>query len=172
MAIPFAAESWKVVNLVPPVSLAGGKAVQYVSLANYAHVDLVLMTGAVTSAASTGITFQRALNTSGDSVQTVTAPTQAYYYHNGAAISSASIANDTYVKTTLTAGTFTLQAIANTAYIIPIDADDINRSLSSVQKNFNTVGITIDSSGGATIGAVLAILSQPRYSGANAPSAV
>ena len=172
MAIPFAAEEWKVVNLVPPVSLAGGKAVQWISLAKYAHVDLVLMTGAVTSAASTGITFQRALNTSGSSVQTVTAPTQAYYYHNGAALSSGSIANDTYVKTTLSSGTFHLEAIANTAYIIPIDADDINRSLNSVQKNFSAIGITIDSSGGATVGAVLAILSQPRYSGANAPSAL
>ncbi len=172
MAIPFAAESWKVVNLIPPASVAGGKSVQYVSLANYAHVDIILITGAVTSAASTGITFQRALNTSGGSVQTVTAPTQAYYYHNGAALSSASIANDTYVKTTLTSGTFHLEAIANTTYIIPIDADDIDRSKSSVQKNFNTVGVTIDSSGGATIAGVMAILSQPRYAGASPPSAL
>ena len=172
MANPFPAESWKVVNLVPPVSLTSGVSVAYVSLANYGRVDFIISTGAVTSAASTGITFQRATNTSGGQVQTVTAPTQAYYYHNGAALSSGSIANDTFVKTTLTSGEFHLEAIANTVYIIGFDADDISRSLSSVQVNFNTMGITIDSSGGATIGGVTAILTQPRYSGASPPSAI
>ncbi len=172
MAIPFAAESWKVVNLVPPVSLAGGKSVQFVSLANYAHVDLILTTGAITSAASTGISFQRALDTSGTSVQTLSAGPPLFYYHNAAALASASIANDTYVKTTMSSAAFSLQAQANTTYIIPFDADDFDRSLSSVQVAMQAIGMTIDSSGGATLGQVTAVLSQPRYSGANGASAI
>ncbi len=172
MAIPFLAETGKVVNLVPPISFASGKTVQLVSLANYGHVDIVITTGVNTSASATGITFQRALDTSGTSVQTITALNPQFYYHNAAALASASIANDTYVKTTMSSAAFSLQSQANATYIIPFDADDFSRSLSSVQKNFNAIGITVDSSGGATIGAITAILTQPRYSGANAASAV
>ena len=173
MGIPFLAETGKIVNLLPPVSIASGTSALYVDMRNYGHVDFVISTGANTSASSTGVTFQRATNTSGSSTQTLTL--RSDYYHNAAALASASIANDTFVKTeaSTSSTTFNLQSQANTIYIVPIDADDLGRLTSaSVIADYNAVGITIDASGGATIAGVVAILTQARYQGAAPPSAV
>jgi len=156
----------KVVNLLPPKDIsAAAFSTAYVNMENWGHVDFIVVTGA-NGAGTKAVTLKEALNKSGSSATTLTAV--GHYYSNVAAAASASIDNDTYVKTTLTSGAFNIAASTdNQSYIIPVDNDQLNGALAKTH-----VGVGIATTSALAIVGCVAILSQPRYGKLNSPTAL
>lgn len=156
----------KIVNLLPHKDIsAAAFSTAYVNMENYRHVDFIVSIGA-NGAGTKAVTMKEAINKSGSSAATITA--LDHYYTNVAALGSASIANDTFVKTTLASGTFNIAASTdNIVYIIPADADKLNRSSSMTH-----LGLGIATTSAACIAGCIAVLSEPRYMAADSPTAI
>ncbi len=156
----------KVVNLLVPYDIsAGAHATAYVNMENYGHVDFVVSVGA-NGAGTKAVTLAQAQDTSGTSTAAIAAA--GYQYNNVAALASSSIANDTLVKTTMSAGTFNIPASTdNLTYVIPVEGTDLNTSSSMTH-----VGIGVATTGAASLVSCVAILSEPRYASSAPPTAL
>jgi hypothetical protein len=132
----------------------------YVNMANYSHLTIVLIGGA--SAGGTGaITVKQATDATGTSAKNVTVANR--YLQTGT-----SSASDTWVKTTVTSNTWTHPATANLCNIVEIDAASLDKD-----NGFTWVAINITSAGGTTNMCALYILSDPRQiSAETAPTAI
>lgn len=164
----------QIVNLLPPKDIsAAAFSTAYVNMKLYRHVDFLITTGA-NGAGTKAVTLKEAINKSGGNAATLVLATPVnHYYTNQAAASSASLANDTFVKTTLSSGTFNIPAsIINCTFVLPVDSDrmTLNASASSAQNTH--LGIGIATTGAACIVGAVAILSQPRYQQAAMPTAL
>lgn len=166
----FAPEESKVINLLPPKDIsAAAHSVAYVSLKNYNHVDFIVTLGATSAVGSSkNVSVKEAKDTSGTSAQSLNIP---YYWKNSAALSSASTANDTYVKQSIASSStnaFALSASTNNiTYIIPIDASQLSQASS-----MDCVGIGIDTTSSTALCGAVAVLSKSRYRSDNPPSAL
>lgn len=131
----------------------------YINMADWGHLTVVLLGGA--SAGGTGsVTVKCATDAAGTSADTMT--TVKYRYLQ----TGTSAASDTWVKTSVTAGTWDHPATANLANVIEIDGSEL-------PTGHNWVAINIDSAGGTTLMSCLYILSEPRYiSAETAPTAI
>lgn len=160
-------QNMKVVNLLPSKDIsAAAFSTAYVNMENYGHVDFIITTGA-NGAGTKAVTIKEAQDKSGTSAATLTSATN-YYYTNAAAAASASLDNDTYVRTTLASGTFNIIASTdNLSYIVPVEGTELNQSSSMTH-----VGIGIATTSAACIAGCVAILSEPRYAATDAPTAL
>lgn len=168
----FLVEEGKFINLLPPVSVSSSAvSAAFVSMANYDHVDFVISFGAVASIASDKVTMRQAINTSGSSPANLAVNG---YWYNQAAVSSASIANDTYVRvpkasmsSSGAAFVLTNNSASNQVYIIPVEAEMLNQASSK-----KAAGIAIATIAGTALIDIKAILSNSRYKAATPPSAL
>lgn len=130
----------------------------YVNMEHYGHLTIVLLGGA--SAGGTGaVTVKEATDASGTSADTLNVDNR--YLQTGT-----SAASDTWVKTAVTADTWTHPATAKLSNIIEIDAADLSAG-------HNWVAVNITAAGGTTLMSALYILSEPRYiSAEDAPTAI
>lgn len=163
----YAAETMKVVNLLPPKDISGAAfSAAYVNMANYGHLDIILHLGATGAIGSSiAVTMKQAINTSGSSSAALPI---GHYYKNQAALGSSSIANDTYTKTSVASSGATFNLVPSTnniAYIIPVDAQDLSDPK-------NCVGVSVGSAAAATLVGAVAVLSNSRYAQSNPPSAL
>ena len=161
--------NYQVVNLLPHKDIsAAAHSPAYVNMENYRSVEFIITTGA-NGAGTKAVTLKEAKNVSGSSAQTlVPAAPMNHYYTNAAAAGSASTANDTYVKTTLSSGTFNIAASTdNLVYRLMVSADQLTRSSSMTH-----VGIGIATTSAACIAGAVAILSNPRYADSSPPTAL
>ena len=157
-------EDAKVVNLQPPKDISSSAfAAAYVKLDHYGRVDFIINTGVNgVSSASVAVTFTQATNTSGSSSAAIPV---VFYHKNSTALGSASVANDTFAKTSVasSAATFNLHAsaTANVQYVVGFDAEELTDGK-------NSIGIAIAKTAAATLMNVTAILTNPRYRSAAA----
>lgn len=160
---------YQVVNLLPHKDIsAAAFSTAYVNMEKYRTVEFIITTGA-NGAGTKAVTLKEAKNVSGSSSQTlVPVAPMNHYYTNAAAAASASVANDTFVKTTLASGTFNIAASTdNLCYRITVDADQLTRASSMTH-----VGIGIATTSAACIAGAVAILRDPRYASSSPPTAL
>lgn len=159
----------QVVNLLPHKDISTAAfSTAYVNMENYRHVDFIITTGA-NGAGTKAVTLKEAINTSGSSAATlVPVAPMNHYYTNEAAAASASLDNDTYVKTTLASGTFNIPASTdNLVFVLPVKADQLTNASSMTH-----VGLGIATTSAACIAGCIAILSEPRYAQDGPPTAL
>ncbi len=159
----------QVVNLLPPKDIsAGAFSTAYVNMENYRSVEFIIAVGA-NGAGTKAVTLKQAINTSGSSAATlVPVAPMNHYYTNAAAAASASIDNDTYVKTTLTSGTFNIVASTdNLCYRLTVNADQMTNASSMTH-----LGIGIATTSAASLVGAVAILREPRYADSAPPTAM
>lgn len=160
---------YQVVNLLPPKDIsAAAFSTAYVNMKHYADVEFIITVGA-NGAGTKAVTLKEAKDKSGTSAATLvpTAPMN-HYYTNAAAAASASVDNDTFVKTSLSSGTFNIIASTdNLCYRIPVKADQLNNSSSMTH-----VGIGIATTSAACLVGAVAVLKNPRYTDDTPPTAL
>ncbi len=158
-------ENKKIVNLLPHKDIsAAAFSTAFVNMASYNHVDFIVTVGA-NGAGTKAVTVKEAKNTSGSSSAALALP---HYYSNAAALGSASIANDTFAKVSMSSGTFNIAASTdNLVYVIPCDADQLTNASS-----MTAVGLGIATTSAACIAGCIAVLSEPRYASDSPPSAL
>ena len=159
----------------------------YIDLTNYGHATFVFMAGE--SATAAAITLKEAKDTAGTGGQAL-----AYtkYFSNGQKLLIGSQTGTFTVGETITGGTsaatavvsgtgqdedimldrtcsstFTYPAVTFKTYAIEVDADSL-----TVADGYKCVQVTVANPAGASIGAGLFILSQPRRRGVPMPSAI
>lgn len=164
-------EELKYVNLIEPEAGSSvSNATVYVNMANYDHVDFVMLFGSCSSIASDVVTLKQAKDTSGTSSSSLAVNG---YYHNRSALGSASTGNDelTWVDQSSMSSSGTKFKLAgnstdNQVYVIPIDAADL-----SANSSMDAAGIDVAQVAKCGM-AVMAVLSNSRYKQATPPSAV
>ena len=159
----------QVVNLLPPKDIsAAAFSTAYVNMKNFRSVEFIISVGA-NGAGTKAVLLKEAQDISGTSAATlVPVAPMNHYYTNAAAAASASIDNDTYVKTTLTSGTFNIIASTNNlSYRLTVNADQLSNSSSMTH-----VGIGIATTSAASLVGAVAILRDPRYADSTPPTAV
>lgn len=156
----------KIVNLLPHKDIsAAAFSTAYVNMENWRHAEIIITTGA-NGAGTKAVTVKEAKDTSGTSAATLTALT--HYYSNITALGSASIANDTMAKVSMSSGTFNIAASTNNqVYSIPIDADELNGTSAMTH-----LGVGIATTSAACIAGAIVVLSEPRYGGLDSPTAL
>lgn len=150
-------ENIKVIWAAEPKDYSGAAmTAEYVSLKNYAHLTIVIQTGAW-GGGTAAVTVNEATNVSADSAQALSFD----YQWNDVATSG------TLVKTAVTGDTFDLDT-ANKIYVIEIDASELD-----VVDGFDCVTLAVASPGvNADFYGVLYLLSGARFAQATPPSAI
>jgi hypothetical protein len=161
------AEEVKVVNILPPKDIsAAAHSTAYVDVQNYQHVTFIVSMGATGAVGSSkNITLKQAKSTSGSSAANLPI---GKYWHNGTAIGSASIANDTYAAASVASSGAAVALTAssnNIVYMFEIDTSKLSASM-------DAVGIGVATTSAAALCGATAILSKARYLSSSPPSAL
>lgn len=144
-----------VVNILPPISLNGGKTSDYFSMENYSHVDIIIQLGAAVGA--TTITVFEAADFTPSSETAIAFDV----------FKEETAAGDTLgAKVAVTAAGFASvsDGTANTMYVISIDADQLTDGKPCLAVKFSNPG--------AQLGSAVAVLSGARYPGDQSPTAI
>jgi len=166
-AISAIAQQGKVINLLPAKDISSSAhAATYVAMNKFGHATFIVQMGATGAIGSSkNISFTEAVNTSGSSSAAL--PVNSYWT-NSAALASASIANDTYVKTAVGSSAATVALTASTnnvTYVFEIEASELSSGK-------DCVGVAVAATSAAAICGVAAILTGARYKQASPPSAL
>ena len=162
------AQKAKVVNILPPKDIsAAAHSAAYVDVSNYQKATFFVQMGATGAVGSSkNITFTKAKDTSATSATSLPI---VNYWTNAAAIASASIANDTYVKQSAVASSGNDVALTassnNIVYIFEYDADELG-------DGYDAIGVAVATTSAAAICGVTAILTEARYQNSSPPSAL
>jgi hypothetical protein len=148
------------VNLLPAKSISSSAhAVTYVCLRNYPKGEFIVNMGATGAiGSSVAVSLKQSKSISGSSSAALAI---GHYYTNAAAVASASIDNDTWVKTSVgsSGSSFKLTPSTNNiTYRIPFDAMKLSAS-------YDCVGIGVAKTAAATICGVTVNLYGPRSNG-------
>jgi len=131
---------------------------RYVSMKNYGHLTVIIHTGAW-AAGTAAVTMWEALDVAG------TTPLQL----NLDWMWTGTVASGALTKTAVVADTFLLANVANTMYVIELDAAELN-TLGGGQ---DCVSVLVATPGAnADFYNIDYILSEPRYSEDNPPTAI
>ena len=168
------AEATHVVNVLPAVSISGGKTTVPVSMANYSHLSLILSFGASAALPTSFILKQATTEAAGTSAAL---PFRFYYQTTGGA-GNDTLAGPFYAATTgitasLPAGAvLPAGGIANLMWIIELDATELEAIADVVGPitEYPYVELVIADSGNVTIGSCIAVLSGSRYAYKGSPS--
>ena len=148
------AEEAHVVNILPAVDINSGDTSDYFSLKYYRHASIVITAG-VTGGAST-VTVEESDNNAGNDTTAI-----AFDYY-----AETTDAGDTLGdRTAATTSGFAMSTNDNVTYIIEIDADQLTDGYPYLVVKFSNPS-------GATYVNASAILTEPRYSQENTPTAI
>lgn len=150
-------ENTKIIWAIAPKDWTGAASTgDYVSLKNYAHLTVVIQTGAWAGGTS-AITLTQSLTVAAGSEKALAFTKQW----------NDVTASGTLVETAVTANTFTI-GTANKVYVIEVDTEtlDVNGGFDVVTVKGATPGANAD------LYAAYYILSKPRYAQATPPSAI
>jgi len=148
-----------ILGYAPAVYNGAACTAKYVSMKNYNHLTIILMTGAFAGARA--VTINKATNVAAADAEA----------HRFTKMWTDSAANGTFVETAVTGNTFNT-GVANSFYIIEIDAADLLSDATSPYTGettkFDCVSLEINNVAAADAWSVTYILSEPRYSEADA----
>jgi hypothetical protein len=160
------AEQCHVVQMLPPVSISGGKTCTRFKMLNAQHVSILIMIGAMAAVPTSFVL--KACQTSGGTG--ATAIPFRYYKSksNGASVDQTS---PPIVATA--SGITSFDNAANQFYLIELDAAEVDNLGDSNSVDYPWLELDINDGGNVTIMSVAAILSGQRYAaqGANQPTA-
>lgn len=169
------AEACHVVNVLPAVSISGGKTTVPVSMANYGHLSLILSFGASAALPTSFIVNQATTEAAGTNLPLT--QFRFYYQTTGGAgndvLAGPFYAASTGITSTLPAGApLPAGGIANLMWVIEIDAAEllVPEDVAGTVTPYPYVYLTIADSGNVTIGSAIAILSGARFAYKGSPS--
>ena len=150
------AETGHVVNVLPPVSTAGGKTGDIFTMENYAHATIIIQAGA-TDADAGFVTIQ-----SCDDFAAGNAADMVFNYY-----AETTAAGDTLGARTAAVAATGIDVSANDSimYVIEIDANELPATQPCIQVSFSAPG-------GANLMSAVAILSGSRYAGDQSATAI
>ncbi len=168
------AEQGHAVNVLPAVSISGGKTTVPVSMAGAEHLSFIISFGASAALPTSIIVKQATTEAAGTSLAM---GFRFYYQLTGGAGNDTLLgpfyAAATGITSTLPAGAaFPAGGVANLMYIIEIDAAELEVAAAVVGTivEYPYVEVVIADSGNTTIGSAIAILSGLRYAYKGSPS--
>lgn len=154
------AESGHVVQVLPPVSISGGKTGQRFSMANYDHASILIMIGVMAATAPSAILVKGCTAVTGG---TATAIPFRYYKSRGGGTSI----DQTSPAVVATASGITAFDVASSEFIvIEIDSAELDTlGDASNTTDYPYVEVSVTDTGNTTIMSIVAILSSARYAG-------
>lgn len=152
------AEQGRVVNILAPVDITGGKTAQAFSMKNHQHASILLAIG-VSAAAFTSIVLNACTDASGDNPTAI--PFNVYKQETAGASH-----DQLGARTAVTSAGFAPSANDGIFYDIEIDANELPDGSPYVQ-------MVLANGSNSVIASAIAVLSGARYEGvdANGPSA-
>lgn len=149
------AEQCHIVNIFPPVSIAGAVSSDVFSLEGYAHATIIIQAGA-TNADAGNITLEEC-----DDFTPTTATAIVFDYY-----AETTAAGDTLgAKTTATVAGIDVSANDNITYVIEIDASQLTDGRPCLQLEWSAPG-------GATLISAVAVLSGSRFAETESATAI
>ena len=131
-----------------------------VNVKNYNHVTIVILQG-TSAGATAAVSVRQAATAAGVVVGAAIVPIDYRYL-----LTQTSAESDTWVKTTVTANTWTIPATAQLSNVVEFDTAVLTAGL-------NWIGVNITAAGGGGLASCLYILSEPRYiSAEDSPTAI
>lgn len=146
------AETGRIVNILPPVDVTGGKTAQCFSLKNHAHASIIFQIG-VSAAAPTAVLLNQCTDASGTGA---TAIPFSVYKQEVAGASHDQLG----VRTAVAAAGYAPSANDGIFYVIEIDAAELDGGSGAYLQ------LQITNGANSVIASAIAILSGARYSGA------
>ncbi len=167
------AEACHVVNVLPAVSISGGKTTVPVSMAGAAHLTLILSFGA-SAALPTSFIVKQATTEAAGSVKAI--PFR-FYYQTTAGAGNDTLAGPYYADVTGITNALPASAplpaggIASLMWVIEIDAAELETANSvGPITEYPYVELVIADGGNVTIGSCIAVLSGLRFAYKGSPS--
>jgi len=167
------AEACHVVNVLPAVSISGGKTTIPVNMANYSHLSLVVSFGASAALPTSFILKQATTEAAGTNAAI---PFRFYYQATAAAGNDTLLgpfnAAATGITSSLPSGApLPAGGITGLMWIIELDAAELNTAAAvGAVTEYPYVELVIADSGNVTIGSVIAVLSGARYAAKGSPT--
>jgi hypothetical protein len=153
------AEAGHVVNVLPPVSVSGGKTGQYFSTKGWDHVSILVMIGAQ-AGTSTKIFVNAAQDASGTNATAI--PFYVYKQETSGA------SKDTLgARTAVTSAGLTPSGNASIFYVIELDSAELQ---SAQGDGYPYLTVQVTDSGNVNIWGVVAVLSAGRHAFAGSPT--
>lgn len=151
------AEQGHVVNVLPPINIAGGKTGDRFKMNNYGHATIIVQLG-VSASAPTSITLKAADAASAGNTADI-----GFDYYAETTAAGDTLSGKTTVDTN---GLTTVTANDNTMYVIEIDAAGLPEGKPWVEIALN------NASGNSVIASAVAILSGSRYANDQSDTAI
>ena len=168
------AEACHVVNVLPAVSISGGKTTVPVHLKGAAHLTLILSFGVQGAAAPTSFIINQATT---EAAGTVSAMPFRFYYQTTSGAGNDTLAGPYYaaatgITSTLPTGAAMPTSVASLVFVFEIDAAELESVADVVGTitEYPYVELVIADSGNVTIGSCIAILSGLRYAYKGSPT--
>jgi len=158
------AEECQIVPLIIPVDLDdGANASDWVSMKNYNHLSIIILAGIGTNGSDLVITLDQATTVAGAGTKTLNM-TEIHHKVGATALNAVSL----FTRVTQTAAngydTDGIDDAENESmYIIEVDRDELDGD-----NDFDCLQLNIAKAGATKLGGAIAVLSEPRYNGADA----
>lgn len=121
-----------------------------VNVGKWGHITVVIMVG-VAAGATAAVSLRQAATAAGVVVGATIVPISYRWV-----LTQTSAESDTWVKTAVTANTWTIPATAQISNIVEVDT-------AALTDGYDWIGVNVTAAGGTNLAACLYILSGPRY---------